>query len=902
MAVPGSRPHSEAEAPASFVSPHAPRPNAAQPRRSAEEESRREEEEVPQEFECVICMKILLLPVTTPCGHNFCKGCIDEAVSYRPCCPLCRCPLLLSGAADPVSGLSSGSSLRVNTLMQQLLERNYPQAMRERRQHEEERRQEAAARRRVHLHRQQQAAAAVAPRPLREEEGVPPGSSQLGPPRRNLSSGDSAAPRSAGRVRESGGRPEQILTLFRIFDAGEGTLGGGLSQMQADGRGASRPSWRGSSRAAVAAARAAPLFPGETISLHVYEEKYIRLVELALQVSLTKQRTSKGREGSRRKPESGVFAAHMFAFWHSHAEELRIIDLLDELAHLRRCVPESPRPATPSSSRSWSSPFVVRNLLRHRSRRRGTDSSSSSGDTPIPSPSSAAETASAPASCSPSSAAPPASSSSVSPHAPLVTAAASPTTSPTGAGGPPLSPARGSQGPGDDGETPAPSSPIADASVPLAPSAPEYGCCVQIEQHTPLEPVSGGTPGRCLIRCVCRNRFRVRNKIFLEDWTGRAGDLDSERGEAPAAGAPLVSRQSTLPADERASRGEGREEARVASEAAEAADATPFRDSAAFGAHAGGVAGAPRGGGFYYEIGYCEPIFDDGDREEAERADAAALRWRSRDEQSSLLSGGAGLSWRGDELRQRRPLSEEATDRAEAEHELALERELRDAWIDSENNWGPLTRASDLARERAKVVHALEVSRHHRALADISTTRDASEEAESAGDAEVHRSRLLAHAQRREVARDLRERCVRRLCEICIEGLERQLQQAGDVAQRLFASKFGRMPSLSSRRMTAYDLEKFSFFVAMVIVSSPAVRWQWFLLTDTTQRLVQLTKVIAEARWMNILALNTTPLSSLSRFLLFQDFHSNVVLFLTFLCVIVVFRLWPSLFFDDDFF
>ena len=31
------------------------------------------------EFSCLICNKVLNLPITTPCAHNFCKTCLDGA-------------------------------------------------------------------------------------------------------------------------------------------------------------------------------------------------------------------------------------------------------------------------------------------------------------------------------------------------------------------------------------------------------------------------------------------------------------------------------------------------------------------------------------------------------------------------------------------------------------------------------------------------------------------------------------------------------------------------------------------------------------------------------------------------------------------------------------------------------
>ncbi|OEH77518.1 zinc c3hc4 type (ring finger) domain-containing protein [Cyclospora cayetanensis] len=68
---------------------------------AAEGEGVTEGEAVPPEFECSICMKILMLPVTTPCGHNFCRSCIEQLQRqmrqqqvYRGPGALQTCPLM----------------------------------------------------------------------------------------------------------------------------------------------------------------------------------------------------------------------------------------------------------------------------------------------------------------------------------------------------------------------------------------------------------------------------------------------------------------------------------------------------------------------------------------------------------------------------------------------------------------------------------------------------------------------------------------------------------------------------------------------------------------------------------------------------------------------------------------
>ena len=61
-------------------------------------------------FSCSICLDVFNRPVTTPCGHNFCRTCItkfwDDKVRYK--CPVCNEPF------------HTRPDLRVNTLLSEM--------------------------------------------------------------------------------------------------------------------------------------------------------------------------------------------------------------------------------------------------------------------------------------------------------------------------------------------------------------------------------------------------------------------------------------------------------------------------------------------------------------------------------------------------------------------------------------------------------------------------------------------------------------------------------------------------------------------------------------------------------------------------------------------------------------
>ncbi|KAF7695719.1 hypothetical protein HF521_007442 [Silurus meridionalis] len=44
----------------------------------------------PSDFECSLCMRLFYDPVTTPCGHSFCKNCLLRSLDHSPQCPLCK--------------------------------------------------------------------------------------------------------------------------------------------------------------------------------------------------------------------------------------------------------------------------------------------------------------------------------------------------------------------------------------------------------------------------------------------------------------------------------------------------------------------------------------------------------------------------------------------------------------------------------------------------------------------------------------------------------------------------------------------------------------------------------------------------------------------------------------------
>ncbi|XP_039668656.1 E3 ubiquitin-protein ligase TRIM21-like isoform X5 [Perca fluviatilis] len=63
------------------------------------------------QFLCSICLDLFTDPVTTPCGHNFCKNCITEHwnTSNRCLCPLCK------------EGFITRPDLRVNTFISEMV-------------------------------------------------------------------------------------------------------------------------------------------------------------------------------------------------------------------------------------------------------------------------------------------------------------------------------------------------------------------------------------------------------------------------------------------------------------------------------------------------------------------------------------------------------------------------------------------------------------------------------------------------------------------------------------------------------------------------------------------------------------------------------------------------------------
>jgi Lon protease-like protein len=54
-------------------------------------------------LDCPLCMRLLYEPLTTPCGHTFCRSCLARALDHASYCPICRTVLYVDSEKHPVT-------------------------------------------------------------------------------------------------------------------------------------------------------------------------------------------------------------------------------------------------------------------------------------------------------------------------------------------------------------------------------------------------------------------------------------------------------------------------------------------------------------------------------------------------------------------------------------------------------------------------------------------------------------------------------------------------------------------------------------------------------------------------------------------------------------------------------
>ncbi|KAJ6418432.1 hypothetical protein OIU84_001740 [Salix udensis] len=73
------------------------------------------------EFDCTLCLKLLFEPITTPCGHSFCRSCLFQSMDRGNKCPLCRTVLFISPRTCSIS-----------VTLNNIIQRNFPEEYAER--------------------------------------------------------------------------------------------------------------------------------------------------------------------------------------------------------------------------------------------------------------------------------------------------------------------------------------------------------------------------------------------------------------------------------------------------------------------------------------------------------------------------------------------------------------------------------------------------------------------------------------------------------------------------------------------------------------------------------------------------------------------------------------------------
>ncbi|KAK4781539.1 hypothetical protein SAY86_015641 [Trapa natans] len=80
-----------------------------------------EKPERTDDFDCTLCLKLFYEPITTPCGHSFCRSCLFQSMDRGNKCPLCRTVLFISPRTSSV-----------NVTLKNIIQRNFPEEYAER--------------------------------------------------------------------------------------------------------------------------------------------------------------------------------------------------------------------------------------------------------------------------------------------------------------------------------------------------------------------------------------------------------------------------------------------------------------------------------------------------------------------------------------------------------------------------------------------------------------------------------------------------------------------------------------------------------------------------------------------------------------------------------------------------
>ncbi|GAB2220984.1 hypothetical protein Droror1_Dr00012145 [Drosera rotundifolia] len=69
-------------------------------------------------FDCTLCLKLLYDPITTPCGHTFCRSCLFQSMDRSNKCPLCRTVLFITPR-------TCATSVTLNNIIQKTFPEEY---------------------------------------------------------------------------------------------------------------------------------------------------------------------------------------------------------------------------------------------------------------------------------------------------------------------------------------------------------------------------------------------------------------------------------------------------------------------------------------------------------------------------------------------------------------------------------------------------------------------------------------------------------------------------------------------------------------------------------------------------------------------------------------------------------